>query len=142
MEISFSGTTKGISQIFQNQFKWIYTNLQRDITCSSCSSVDLFHSHSALCWFLDCWRHRSQVVSWLQLKGRGLVQFLLNKCARICLPMAKKMSLTFMPVFADVSMKSNPFSSAYCFASSNSTTRMLDRSALLPANAMTMFGEA
>lgn len=58
------------------------------------------------------------------------------------LPMAKKMSFTFMPVLAEVSMNSSPFSSAYCFASSNSTTRMFDKSALLPASAMTMFGEA
>lgn len=57
-------------------------------------------------------------------------------------PIAKKMSFTFIAVFADVSMKSSPFSSAYSFASSNSTTRKLDKSALLPAKAITMFGEA
>lgn len=39
-------------------------------------------------------------------------------------------------------MNNNPFSSAYCFASSNSTTRLFVKSALFPANAITIFGEA
>lgn len=56
--------------------------------------------------------------------------------------MAKKMSFTFIAVLAEVSMNSRPFSSAYCFASSYSTTRLFDKSALLPAKAITMFGEA
>ena len=58
------------------------------------------------------------------------------------LPIAKKISLTFMPVFADVSINNKPFSSAYCLASSYSTTRIFDKSALLPAKAITMLGEA
>lgn len=58
------------------------------------------------------------------------------------LPIAKKISLTFIAVLAEVSMNKSPFSSAYCFASSYSTTRLFERSALLPANAITIFGEA
>lgn len=56
--------------------------------------------------------------------------------------MAKKMSFTFIAVLADVSINSRPFSSAYRFASSYSTTRLFVKSALLPAKAITMFGEA
>lgn len=59
-----------------------------------------------------------------------------------CIPIAKNISLTFIAVLADVSMNNNPFSSAYCFASSNSTTRLFVKSALFPANAITIFGEA
>lgn len=53
-----------------------------------------------------------------------------------------KISLTFIAVLADVSINSRPFSSAYCLASSYSTTRLFDKSALFPAKAITMFGEA
>lgn len=56
--------------------------------------------------------------------------------------MAMKISFTFIAVLAEVSINSKPFSSAYCFASSYSTTRLFDKSALFPAKAMTMFGEA
>ncbi len=58
------------------------------------------------------------------------------------IPIAMKISLTFIAVLAEVSINSKPFSSAYCFASSYSTTRLFDKSALLPAKAITMFGEA
>ena len=40
----------------------------------------------------------------------------------IFLPMARKMSLTFMAVFADVSIKSKLFSSAYACASCKKTS--------------------
>lgn len=64
------------------------------------------------------------------------------KIFKPCLPIAKNISLTFIAVLADVSINNNPFSSAYCLASSNSTTRLFVKSALLPAKAITMFGEA
>lgn len=58
------------------------------------------------------------------------------------IPMARKMSLTFIAVLADVSIKRRPFSSAYPLASSNSTARLAAKSALLPARAMTILGDA
>ena len=57
-------------------------------------------------------------------------------------PMARKMSLTFIAVFAEVSMKSKPLSSAYVFASSSSTVRLFARSDLFPASAITILGDA
>ena len=44
--------------------------------------------------------------------------------------------------FADVSINSNPFSSAYAFASSYSTVLLVPKSDLFPANAITMSGLA
>lgn len=58
------------------------------------------------------------------------------------LPIARNMSLTFIAVLADVSMKRRPFSSAYVCASSYSTTLLFAKSALFPANAITMLGLA
>jgi Mg2+/citrate symporter len=58
------------------------------------------------------------------------------------IPIARKMSLTFIDDFADVSMKSRPLSSAYACASSYSTTLLAAISALLPANAITIVGDA
>lgn len=57
-------------------------------------------------------------------------------------PIAKNISFTFIAVLADVSMNKSPFSSAYCLASSYSTSRLVVKSALLPAKAITIFGEA
>jgi len=57
-------------------------------------------------------------------------------------PIARNISLTFMAVLADVSMKRREFSSAYVLASSYSTILLLARSALLPARAITMLGDA
>ena len=44
--------------------------------------------------------------------------------------------------FADVSMNSNPFSSAYALASSYSTVLLVPKSDLLPASAITISGLA
>ena len=54
--------------------------------------------------------------------------------------MATKSSLTFVAVFALVSMKKMPLSFEYVSASSGSTLRFELRSDLLPASAITMLG--
>ena len=54
--------------------------------------------------------------------------------------MALKSSSTLRAVLADVSMKKSPLSFAYSLASDASTLRLLARSHLFPARAMTMLG--
>lgn len=53
-------------------------------------------------------------------------------------PIASNISLTFSPVFAEVSKKKAFSSSAYCLAASCVTSRRSARSTLLPASAMTV----
>lgn len=111
--------------------------------CNSSLSIDSFRLHLVECFVAGPFLRSSEVFLLQNIKiyvhePLPLALDIHQKNS----PIAKNISLTLTAVFADVSIKSKPFSSAYCFASSKSTARLADKSALLPASAITMFGEA
>lgn len=88
--------------------------LRRITYCSSSLTIDSFHLRLVECFAVGLSLRSSEVFSLKQYFVNNRLKFE----ALWPLPIAKNISLTLTAVLADVSINSNPFSSAYCFASS------------------------